>query len=266
MRRISERMSNTGLRVNGSTVLMLILICLVTFLPASAQSAATSTTVRSGSVSADQSEEKMKAEEESIIGDIFRQFHATYRIGPADEIAIRIKGQPDYSIDKTKVSPVGSIYHSLLGELSIAGMTIDQVKKLLTVEFSEYLIDPEVSVELIEAQSAKIGVLGEVAQPGIVVMTRPMTLLDVIIERGGIKETGKQTDVIVLRQDLLGNRSQIKVNLKRVIEGKAKPEENIALQAGDTVIVDANYRKRLQTISSVIGFANLLTFLALGGR
>ncbi|QQS47188.1 MAG: polysaccharide export protein [Acidobacteriota bacterium] len=206
------------------------------------------------------------AEEEEMIGKIFRQFHSTYRIGPADEIAIRIKGQPDYSLDKVKVSPVGSIYHSLIGEVSIAGMTIDQVKKQLTEEFSEYLIDPQVSVELIEAQSAKVGVIGEVARPGILVLTRPMTVLDVISEAGGILDTGKKSEVVVLRQDLLGNKTPIKVNLKRVIEGKATPEENIAIQAGDTVIVDGNLKKRMAAISAVTGFANLITFIALGGR
>ncbi|MGE0101441.1 MAG: polysaccharide biosynthesis/export family protein [Blastocatellales bacterium] len=240
--------------VRGSLTL-LALVCLIGVNVARAQNPAES---RAAGATPDR--------EESIITGIFRQFYTTYRIGPADEIAIRIKGQPDYSIDKIKVSPVGSVYHPLLGEVSVAGMTIDQVRKEMTRELSEYLIDPEVSIELIEAQSAKVGVLGEVAQPGIVVLTRPMTVLDVITERGGISPLGDMSDITVLRQDLVGKRSAIKVNLKKVLSGKAKPEENIAVRAGDTIIVDGNMKRRLQTITSVVGFANLLTFLALGGR
>ncbi len=240
--------------VRGSLTL-LALVCLIGVNVARAQNPAES---RAAGATPDH--------EESIITGIFRQFYTTYRIGPADEIAIRIKGQPDYSIDKIKVSPVGSVYHPLLGEVSVAGLTIDQVRKEMTRELSEYLIDPEVSIELIEAQSAKVGVLGEVAQPGIVVLTRPMTVLDVITERGGISPLGDMSDITVLRQDLVGKRSAIKVNLKKILAGKAKPEENIAVRAGDTIIVDGNMKRRLQTITSVVGFANLLTFLALGGR
>lgn len=246
-------------------LVLFCLLCLALGGPVKAQAPVT-TTKPEKSPEAARSGDQSAAEEEEIIGNIFRQFHASYRIGPADEIAIRVKGQPDYSLEKVKVSPVGSIYHPLLGEVSIGGMTIDQVKKLLTEELSEYLVDPLVSVELLEAQSAKVGVLGEVARPGILVMTRPMTLLDVIAEAGGITDSGKKSEVVVLRQDLAGNKTPIKVNLKRVIEGKATPEENIAIQAGDTVIVDANYKKRLAVISSVLGFANLLTFISMGGR
>jgi len=247
-----RKMQQKGVR--GSLTL-LALACLIGVNVARAQTPAES---RAAGAPPDQ--------EESIITGIFRQFYMTYRIGPADEIAIRIKGQPDYSIDKTKVSPVGSVYHPLLGEVSVAGMTIDQVRREMTRELSEYLIDPEVSIELIEAQSAKVGVLGEVAQPGIVVLSRPMTVLDVITERGGVSPLGDMSDITVLRQDLLGKRSSIKVNLKKVLSGKAKPEENIAVRAGDTIIVDGNFKRRFQTITTVVGFANLLTFLALGGR
>ena len=46
---------------------------------------------------------------------IYRDFYNTYKLGPEDELALRIKGQPDYSLEQVKVSPVGRIYHPLLG-------------------------------------------------------------------------------------------------------------------------------------------------------
>ncbi len=205
-------------------------------------------------------------EDEAMIRDIFRRFHENYRLGPDDELAIRVKGQPDYSLDKAKVSPVGSIYHPLLGEVSVAGMTIVQLKAQLTKDLSEYLVDPLISVELLEAHSAKIGVLGEVAKPGIILMTRPLSVLDAITEAGGILDTGKKSGVTVLRLGLDGTRKPIKVNVKRILEGKADPEENLALRAGDTVIVDGNFKKVLPLIASIAGFANLMTLISVGGR
>src|SRR5262252_10919867 len=54
---------------------------------------------------------------------IYRDFYEKYELGPEDEIAIRVLGQPDYSIERTKVSPVGRVYHPLIGDMEVGGMT-----------------------------------------------------------------------------------------------------------------------------------------------
>jgi hypothetical protein len=48
------------------------------------------------------------------------------------------------------------------------------------------------------------------------------------------------------------------VNLKRILEGKAEPEGNLALQAGDTIIVHGNTRKKIAMITSMMGFGNFI--------
>jgi protein involved in polysaccharide export with SLBB domain len=206
-----------------------------------------------------------EADDGGQVRDIMRRFRETYRLGPDDELAIRVLQQPDYSLEKVKVSRVGTIYHPLLGEITVAGLTVEQLKKQLTTDFSEYVLDPTVYIELLVASSAKIGVIGEIARPGILIMTRPMTVTDAIVEAGGITDLGKKSAVTVLRQQLDGKQQVIKVNVKLILEGKAKPEENIALQAGDTVIVGGNTMKTLAKITSVTGLASLLSFLAIGG-
>ncbi len=200
-----------------------------------------------------------------MVRDIMRKFRDNYRLGPDDELAIRVLKQPDYSLERVKVSPVGSIFHPLLGEVNVAGLTIEQLKKQLTTELSEYVLDPNLYIELLVAHSAKIGVIGEIARPGIIVMTRPMTVLDAIIEAGGITDMGKKSAVAVLRQPVDGNKQLIEVNVKKILQNKADPAENIALQAGDTVIVHGNAMKTLTKITSVTGLASLLTFLSIGG-
>ena len=154
-------------------------------------------------------------------------------------------GQPDYTLERVKVSPTGSVYHPLLGDLEVAGMTIPQLINRLTKDLSEYLINPKVSVALLEANSAKIGVLGDVVHPGILVMNKPMNVLEAITASGGFADTGSKSGVTVLRQMRDGRAQTLKVNVKRILEGKAGAEENIALQAGDTVIVHGNAKKKL---------------------
>ncbi len=200
--------------------------------------------------------------DDTYFKEIYRNFYNTYKLGPEDQIAVRVQGQPDYSLDQVTINPAGRIYHHpLLGEIDVAGYTVPKLTERLTTELSQYIIDPKVSVSLLAANSAKIGVLGDVTHPGIVLMARPMTVLDAISASGGVADTGSKSDVTVLRQVGEGRLQTMKVNVKRILEGKAGPEENIALKAGDTIIVHGNTRKKISNIASMLGFGNFLWFI-----
>ena len=204
--------------------------------------------------------------DDQVYRNIIKSFTDNYRIGPADAFALRVKGQPDYSIEKLKVSPTGTVYHPLLGDIQVAGYTLEQLKKQLTTDLSEYLLNPVVSIELLEAQSAKVGIIGEVRNPKILMMSGPMSILDAITEAGGFTDTGRKSGVTLLRQNPNGERTTIKVNLKNILNGKAEPGENIALQAGDTVIVHGNAMKAIPIIAGITSFGSLLSFISLGAR
>jgi polysaccharide export outer membrane protein len=206
------------------------------------------------------------SDDDQFFKGIYREFYDTYRLGPADEIAIRVAAQPDYTLERVKVSPTGSVYHPLLGDIEVAGMTIPRLTRRLTEDLGEYLINPKVSVALLEANSAKIGVLGDIIHPGILIMSKPMNVLEAITASGGVTDTGDKSGVVVLRQLRDGRAQTFKVNVKRILEGKAGPEENVALQAGDTVIVNGNTKKKLAYILSLAGFGSFLSFVAGGGR
>jgi polysaccharide export outer membrane protein len=205
-------------------------------------------------------------DDDQVFKDMYKEFYYTYRLGPSDEIAIRVTGQPDYTIERVKVSPTGAVYHPLLGDLEVAGLTVPKLADQLTKDLSEYLVDPKVSVALIEANSAKIGVLGDVLHPGILVMNRPMNVLEAITAAGGFADTGSKTGVTVLRQTRDGRALPMKVNLKLVLEGKAGLEENIPLHAGDVVLIHGNAKKKVDTVLSLAGFGSFLSFIMRGGR
>jgi protein involved in polysaccharide export with SLBB domain len=204
--------------------------------------------------------------DDPLFDGIYRKFYDTYRLGPADELSIRIKGQPDYSYEKVKISPAGTIFHMLLGEVSVGGLTIAQVTERLTNDLSEYFKNPQVNVQLIEAVSAKIAVLGDVIRPDVYVMARPMNVLDAISAAGGFADTGSKSSVEVNRQMSDGSRKIMKVNVKNILDGRAKPGDNIPLQAGDLVYVHGNASKTIAKITSLAGFGNFLSFMTLGRR
>src|SRR4029078_6753720 len=115
-----------------------------------------------------------------------------------------------------------------------------------------------------EANSAKIGVLGDVIHPGILIMNKPMTVLEALTASGGIADTGSKSGVLVLRQTRDGRAQTLKVNVKRILEGKAGVEENISLRAGDTVIVNGKPKKKVSYILSLAGFGSFLSFITTG--
>ena len=55
-------------------------------------------------------------------------------------------------------------------------------------------------------------------------------------------------------------------NIKKILKGKASPEENAYLRSGDTVIVHGSLFKTMTRISSLVGVTTLVTFLTRGGR
>ena len=192
---------------------------------------------------------------------MLQRYHTTYKLGPGDEIAVRVVGEPDYTLESVKVSPFGNAYHPLLGDVRVAGMTVEEATAKFREELGEYIISPRVSVALVEAHSAKVGVLGEVTKPGILTMAGPMTVFDAIAASGGVTYYGAKHDVTVLRQVGGGETRTISVDVKSIMEGKAEPFANFALQPGDTVIVHGNKKKTLSFITSLTGFSSFLTFV-----
>jgi polysaccharide export outer membrane protein len=163
------------------------------------------------------------------------------------------------------VSPVGRVYFPLLGDIPVAGKTLPQLQELFTIASAEFIREPRVTLALLEAQSAKIGVLGDVKTPGVMVMTRPLRVLDAITQAGGILDTGSST-VSILRQYEDGRVQVLKADVKKILKGKASPEENAYLRAGDTVIVHGNLIKTLMKVSNMVGIASFATFIGRGAR
>ncbi len=196
--------------------------------------------------------------------EVYRRFHNTYKLGANDEIAIRVLGQPEYSIEKIKISPVGRIFHPLLGDVEVAGRTVPQLIEELTKDLAEYLLNPKISIALLETRSAKVGVLGEVLRPGILIMNEPMRILDAIKEAGGLTDYGNKSNVIVYRQENNGRIGTHEVNLKKLLEGKSSSSENIELQPGDTVMVTGNMRKKVTFVASLTSIGSFMTYINRG--
>ena len=78
---------------------------------------------------------------DAVFEQIYENFHRTYRLGPADEIAIRVVGQPDITVERAKISPDGRVFHPLLGDVEVGGLTVEQLGRKLAKAASTVCVD-----------------------------------------------------------------------------------------------------------------------------
>ena len=165
-----------------------------------------------------------------------------YIIGPQDVVAINVWREPELS-RAVPVRPDGKISLPLVGEVKANGLTPRMLQTRIAKELELYLNKPEVSVSVLEANSHKFNIVGEVLRPGSYPLAKPTTVLDAIATAGGFREFAKVKKIYVLRpvpmqpnDTVHFNDMRIHFNYRDVITGKHSAQ-NVELKPGDTVVV-----------------------------
>jgi polysaccharide export outer membrane protein len=206
-----------------------------------------------------QTNRRDQSSEEEAIVPYYNNFFTTYRLGPEDIISVTVFGQDRYSKSGITIGPSGRISLALIPDgIFVNGKTVDQVAELIKKRYEEYIIDPQVSVSLDRAGSYRYSVIGDVAQPGIKLMSRRLSVTEAISEAGGILQTGNRNKVVVLRRQANGTLTPIPVNISAIYRGQSP--DSVYLVPGDQVVVPGNTLKKLQTI---MGFTQVLSFARL---
>ena len=201
------------------------------------------------------------SEEEAAVLPYYNNFLTTYRLGPEDVISVTIFGQDRYSRMGITIPPHGRISYPLIPEgIIVAGKTTEQVQEEIRKRLDEYIIDPQVTVQLDKAVSAIYSVVGDVAQPGVRTMTRRYSITEALAMAGGVLDTGDKSKVFILRQQADGTVKPILVNVKEIERGRAK--EMAFLVPGDQVLVPGNRLKKVREVMNllpVLSFARVFT-------
>lgn len=156
-----------------------------------------------------------------------------YAIGVGDLLEISVWKNPDLSVT-VPVRPDGRISVPLVGEIKAAGMTPLALRQSLTDGYREYVTAPEVAVLVKEIRSQKVFVTGEVAAPGSFDLQPKAKLMQIIAMAGGLTPYAKGR-VIILR-DRGGRERRYELDLGAIISGR-RPQDNLTLQPGDTLVV-----------------------------
>ncbi|MDE7144499.1 MAG: polysaccharide biosynthesis/export family protein, partial [Muribaculaceae bacterium] len=97
------------------------------------------------------------------------------------------------------VSADGFINFPRLGKIHVAGMTLAQVGAYIEEKVAEKVVDPMVTVELVNFH---VAVMGEVAQPGARLVNRERySILDALADAGDMTPYGERSSVLLIREE-----------------------------------------------------------------
>jgi len=160
-----------------------------------------------------------------------------YLIGPGDTLQVFVWGQPDLSIT-VPVRPDGRVSTPLIEDLEAVGKTPTQLAREMEQVLSEFIRSPEVNVivqKFVGTFGSQIRVLGQATKPGAVPYRERMTLLDVMIEVGGLTKfaAGNRSRLV---RTVDGRSEESRVRLDDLVN-RGRVEENVPMQPGDIVII-----------------------------
>lgn len=153
-------------------------------------------------------------------------------LGPGDALGLAFPGAPDLNHSQ-RIRQDGKLALPLVGEIQAAGRTVSQLRQDLSTRYSAQLQNAEVVVT-VEARGTPVMVTGAVGRPGRLVLDRPTTALEAVMEAGGFGELANQSKVRLIRVENGVYRSQA-LDLKAAMQGEAA--RAIYLRPGDMIHV-----------------------------
>jgi polysaccharide export outer membrane protein len=155
-------------------------------------------------------------------------------LGPGDKLSLSVYyGSKDleaaYTLDSS-----GQMEVQYIGTVAAGGKTVRSVQEEIRSRLADgYLQDPVVSLTVIEINSLKCNVLGQVAHSGSVKFTPGMMITEAIAQSGGFQPLARKNLVRVTRIRE-GHKETYEIPVELIAEGK---RPNFPMMPGDEVFV-----------------------------
>ncbi len=153
-----------------------------------------------------------------------------YIIGSEDILEIQVWGNRDLN-QTVFVRPDGRTSLPLVGEIGVAGKTVQQLQDHLTNVYEKTVRGAVVTVIVREIKSRPVYFIGGFGKPGVMQLTRELTLLQAISLAGGVIPNADSEKGFVLRGD-----RRIPIDFSRLLQ-RGDLTQNPKLEPGDSVVV-----------------------------
>jgi polysaccharide export outer membrane protein len=153
-----------------------------------------------------------------------------YAIGVSDLLRVTVWKDPSLSADAA-VLPDGTITLPLVGQITAAASTTQALQGAIAERLAVFTKDPVVTVAVLEVNSYRFSVAGNVEHPGMFNAKYYVTVSEAVALAGGPNRYADASELVVVR-----GVQRIPVDYDAILSGKS-PEEDIVVLPGDAVRV-----------------------------
>ena len=157
-------------------------------------------------------------------------------LGMGDMVRVSVFRNPELTTE-ARVSERGTILFPMIGEVNVAGLTPSQAGARIAdkLRSGKYVVNPEVTVSMMQVNSRQVSVLGNVVKPGRYPLDSTTAhLTDVIALAGGVGPTGSDEVTIITNRG--GKQEKVNVDMAEMFR-RGDLTHNITLEPGDTIYV-----------------------------
>jgi protein involved in polysaccharide export with SLBB domain len=124
-----------------------------------------------------------------------------YHLEPGDTLKITYTFHSEMDQDNVVIRPDGKITATQIGDLNVAGLTVEELENLFVQKTSENLRNPEVVISVTKFAEKTVYVAGEVNKAGPILYKKDLTPLQAVIAAGGFLEGARMDSVVLIRAD-----------------------------------------------------------------
>ncbi len=178
-----------------------------------------------------------------------------YKLHIGDEITLNYRLTPEFDQTVT-VQPDGCVSLTVVGNLKVAGLTLDQAHDRIVERASGQLNHPELTITLKQFEQPYVVVAGEVEKPGRFDLRDDTTALQAVMLAGGFKDSARDTQVILFRH-INDDMAEVRRLDLHNIRKQSQLEHDTVLQPGDMLLVTRN---KMEHLSRFMKASNLGVF------
>ena len=160
-----------------------------------------------------------------------------YLLQPSDLIRMQVFQEPDL-LREVRISQEGTVNLPLIEDVDVRNKTLRQAQQIIRDRYDrDFLVNPQITLVVIEYARRTVNVLGSVNSPGAVPFPQEqkLSLLDAITRAGGFNRLADRKRIKLTRVGPDGKNTNSIINADQLIEGSSG--EKWLLQVGDNIYV-----------------------------
>jgi polysaccharide export outer membrane protein len=161
-----------------------------------------------------------------------------YVLRPSDRLAFTVFQEPDMA-QEVQIQADGSISLPLIGKIKVGGMTLSDARDAIYELYNrDYLVNPQISLRVIEFSPRWVKVLGQVNDPGNIPIPpdRDMTLLEAIGGAKGFTRIANMRTVKLKRTNEDGETITLTIDAEEILNDE--DVRDIPVYDGDSIFVE----------------------------